>query len=90
MTDSEEDNEDKKGCLKPPKKSFVKRQRFKSENNFQLKSDDKPIDQRRLSYTKEMEELFIATFPVDCEIPRFRLESMVDFGLIMDESPEYV
>ena len=84
LTDSEEDSEENKN-FKLIKSSHKKRERFKSEI-----VDWEPMNKRRLSYSKDIEELFIATFPVDCNIPKAGLDDLVEKGKIMDEDPEYV
>jgi len=85
MTDSEDDLDENFMMSKSSKALLGRRQRFHSVN-----TDTEPITKRRLSYSKEMEDLFIATFPLDTDITRLKLELMVERGIIMDESVEYV
>ena len=85
-SDADEESEEEKDLRGNSKGYFKKRQRFRSVST----QKDVSLRKRRLSFSDTLEELFIATFPVSSKIDKGDLEDLVEEGVIMDESQEYV
>lgn len=88
----EEDKEESKGDLCSSNASLLKSRNFTTERGNS--SDDSQAlfhsSKRRLSFSKVLEERYLANAPVDDEHLKNRIHTLVRTGQIFDESKEYL